>query len=349
MAKKNLHEMNIAVLMGGTSSEREISLKTGSAIENALKNQGFQVTSIDADLGSPCGSQLATKLLAEQVDLAFLALHGKYGEDGSVQGLLEVMGIPYTGSHVLASALAFHKAKTKAVLGFHHIPTPRFVVLTKKDFVYHPAKIRELVWQNVGAGPCSIDVGAGPCACPIEGEASSAPAMVWQYPIVIKPCEEGSTFGVSLVRSPDELEAACDHAFRYGEEALIEEFIAGREVTVGILGDQALPVVEVIPLSGFYDYESKYTVGKTEYVVPAQLEEKLYQQLQHWGLRTHMALGCKGVSRVDIRIDQQGNPFVLEVNTIPGMTETSLLPKAARVAGISFEELVKRILIMALE
>jgi len=302
--------MKIAVLMGGTSSEREISLRTGKAIEKALKSQGFQVTSIDAD------SQLAAKIMAEKIDLAFLALHGKYGEDGSVQGLLEVMGIPYTGSHVLASALAFHKAKTKAVLGFHHIPTPRFVVLTKKDFISHPSKMRELVWQ---------------------------------YPLVVKPCEEGSTFGVSLVRSPDELEAACDHAFRYGEEALIEDFIAGREVTVGILGDEALPVVEVIPLSGFYDYESKYTVGKTEYIVPAQMEEKLYQQLQHWGLRTHRALGCRGVSRVDIRIDQQGNPFVLEVNTIPGMTETSLLPKAARVAGISFEELVKRILVLALE
>lgn len=302
--------MKIAVLMGGTSSEREISLKTGRAIEKALRSQGLQVTGIDAD------NQLATKLLAEKVDLAFLALHGKYGEDGSVQGLLEVMGIPYTGSGVLASALAFHKAKTKAVLGFHHIPTPQFAVLTQTDFVSHPGKIKELVWQ---------------------------------YPIVVKPCEEGSTFGVSLVRSPDELEVACNHAFRYGKEALIEDYISGQEVTVGILGDQALPVVEVIPLSGFYDYESKYTVGKTEYVVPARLEEKLYQQLQRWGLCTHRALGCKGVSRVDIRIDQQGNPFVLEVNTIPGMTETSLLPKAARVAGISFEELVKRILVLALE
>jgi D-alanine-D-alanine ligase len=310
MAKKNLHEMKIAVLMGGTSSEREISLKTGNAIEKALRSQGLQVTGIDAD------SQLATKLLAEKVDLAFLALHGKYGEDGSVQGLLEVMGIPYTGSGVLASALAFHKAKTKAVLGFHHIPTPQFAVLTQTDFVSHPGKIKELVWQ---------------------------------YPIVVKPCEEGSTFGVSLVRSPDELEVACNHAFRYGKEALIEDYISGQEVTVGILGDQALPVVEVIPLSGFYDYESKYTIGKTEYVVPARLEEKLYQQLQHWGLCTHRALGCRGASRVDIRIDQQGNPFVLEVNTIPGMTETSLLPKAARVAGIPFEELVKRILVLALE
>ncbi|MEW5804026.1 MAG: D-alanine--D-alanine ligase [bacterium] len=307
--EEDLAKMKIAVLMGGNSSEREISLKTGSAIEKALRSQGFQVAAIDAD------SQLATKLHAEDIDLVFLALHGKYGEDGSVQGLLEIMGIPYTGSSVLASALAFHKAKTKAVLNFHHIPTPRFTVLTKGDFLSDPAKARDLVWQ---------------------------------YPIVIKPCEEGSTFGISIVRSPDGLEAACNHAFRYGEEALIEEFIDGREVTVGILGDQALPVVEVIPISGFYDYESKYTVGKTEYVVPARLDENLYQQVQYWGLRAHGALGCKGVSRVDIRIDQKGNPFVLEINTIPGMTETSLLPKAAKVAGISFEELVKRILILAL-
>lgn len=310
MPKKNLSEMKIAVLMGGTSSEREVSLRTGRAIENALRSQGFQVVGIDAD------GQIANKLTAERIDLVFLALHGKNGEDGSVQGLLEIMGIPYTGSNVLASALAFHKARTKAVLSFHNIPTPRFAVLSQADFLSQPEETEKLVWK---------------------------------YPVIVKPCEEGSTFGVSLVRSPADLEAACAHAFRYGREALIEDFIDGREVTVGILGNQTLPVVEVIPLSGFYDYESKYTPGKTEYVVPARLEENLYQQVQYWGLQAHRALGCRGVSRVDIRIDRQGNPFVLEVNTIPGMTETSLLPKAARVAGISFEELVKRILVSACE
>jgi len=310
MAKKNLSEMKIAVLMGGTSSEREVSLRTGRAVENALKSQGLQVVGIDVD------GQMVRKLMAAQIDLVFLALHGRGGEDGSVQGLLEVMGIPYTGSKVLASALAFHKAKTKAVLSFHHIPTPRFVVLTHGDFLARPQEASKLAWR---------------------------------YPVVVKPCEEGSTFGVSLVKAPEEMEAACAHAFQYGSEVLIEDFIDGREVTVGILADQALPVVEVVPRSGFYDYEAKYTPGKTEYIVPAQLEENLYQQVQYWGLRAHRALGCRGVSRVDIRIDQQGNPFVLEVNTIPGMTETSLLPKAARVAGIPFEELVKRILNLALD
>lgn len=307
---KDLHEMKIAVLMGGVSSEREISLKTGSAIEKALLNQGFQVVGIDVD------SRISKRLREEHIDLAFLALHGKGGEDGSIQGLMEVMGIPYTGSGVLASALAFHKGKTKAVLGFYHIPTPGFVALTKVDFLSNRQEAIE---------------------------------PVREYPVVVKPCEEGSTIGVSLVRSPDELEAACVRALNYGQEILIEKFIDGREVTVGVLGSQVLPVTEIVPVSGFYDYESKYTVGKTNYLVPALMDENLYQQVQYWGLRACRALGCRGASRVDIMIDRQGNPFVLEVNTIPGMTETSLLPKAASVAGISFEGLVSKILALAFE
>ena len=310
MINKSLQEMRIAVLMGGISSEREISLKTGVAIENALRSQGFQVIGIDAD------DQIPERLLYEKVDVIFLALHGKYGEDGSIQGLLEMLNIPYTGSKVLASALAFDKVKAKHMFCFHQIPTPRFIPLEQKNFLSSRGKIKDLVWA---------------------------------YPVVVKPSEEGSTIGISLVRGPSVLEDACVKAFKYGREILIEEFIEGREVTVGILGDQALPVIEVVPLSGFYDYESKYTKGKTEYIVPAQLEKRLYQKVQSLGLEAHKALGCRGVSRVDFRVDQEGSPFVLEVNTIPGMTELSLLPKAAQVAGISFKELVKKILVSAIE
>jgi D-alanine-D-alanine ligase len=308
--KKNWQEMRVAVLMGGISSEREISLKTGSAVEKALKNQGIEVIAIDV------GYSLFERLSTEKIDVAFLALHGKYGEDGAIQGLLETLHIPYTGSNVLASALAFHKGKAKSLFSFHHIPTAPFITLEKKNFLSHPDRVGELAWG---------------------------------YPIVIKPCEEGSTIGISLVKGPADLESACVKAFRYAEDILMEEFIDGREVTVGILGNQALPVVEVIPLSGFYDYESKYTAGKTEYLVPARLGDELYQRVQGLGLQAHQVLGCRGVSRVDFRVDREGNPFVLEVNTTPGMTETSLLPKAAREAGISFEELVKRILILTLE
>ncbi len=310
MIKKDLQEMRVAVLMGGISSEREVSLETGVAIENALRSQGFQVIGIDAD------DQIPERLLYEKVDVIFLALHGKYGEDGSIQGLLEMLNIPYTGSKVLASALAFDKVKAKHMFCFHQIPTPRFIPLEQKNFLAHREKIKDLVWA---------------------------------YPVVVKPSEEGSTIGISLVRGPSVLEDACIKAFKYGKEILIEEFIEGREITVGILGDQALPVIEVVPLSGFYDYESKYTKGKTEYIVPAQLEKRLYQKVQSLGLEAHKALGCRGVSRVDFRVDRDGSPFVLEVNTIPGMTELSLLPKAAQVAGISFKELVKIILVSAIE
>jgi len=227
-----------------------------------------------------------------------------------------MLNIPYTGSKVLASALAFDKVKAKHMFCFHQIPTPRFIPLEQKNFLAHGGKIKDLVWA---------------------------------YPVVVKPSEEGSTIGISLVQGPSVLEDACVKAFKYGKEILIEEFIEGREVTVGILGDQALPVIEVVPLSGFYDYESKYTRGKTEYIVPAQLGKRLYQKIQSLGLEAHKALGCRGVSRVDFRVDQEGSPFVLEVNTIPGMTELSLLPKAAQVAGISFKELVKKILVSAIE
>lgn len=310
MIKKDLQEMRIAVLMGGTSSEREISLKTGVAIENALRDQGLQVIGIDAD------NQIPERLLYEKVDIIFLALHGKYGEDGAIQGLLEMLHIPYTGSKVLASALAFDKVKAKHMFCFHHIPTPRFVALEHKNFPAQRGKIKDLVWA---------------------------------YPVVVKPSEEGSTIGITLVRGSSALEDACVKAFEYGKEILIEQFIEGREITVGILGDEALPVIEVVPVSGFYDYESKYTKGKTEYIVPAKLEKRLWLKVQSLALKAHKALGCRGVSRVDFRVNQEGNPFVLEVNTIPGMTELSLLPKAAQVAGISFQDLVKRILVSAIE
>lgn len=304
-----LENIKIAVLMGGISSERDVSIRTGRAIENALKNQDLNVIGLDVD------RQISARLQAEKVDVVFLALHGRYGEDGTIQGLLEIMDLPYTGSGVLASALAFHKGKAKSVLDFHNLPTPASILLDKGDF---KNKIDSLV-------------------------------RAFEKPVVVKPCQEGSTIGISMVREASQLQDACVNAFRYDHEILIEEFIDGQEVTVGVLGDEPLPVIEVVPMSGFYDYEAKYTAGKTNYIVPARIDSQTYEQVQSLGLSAHQALGCQGASRVDIRLDKQGNPYILEVNTIPGMTETSLLPKAARAAGIEFGELVKRILVMAME
>jgi D-alanine-D-alanine ligase len=294
------------VMMGGLSREREISLRTGKAILKALIEKGYNASAIDV------GQDIAETLVKEKIEIAFIALHGRFGEDGTIQGMLELTRIPYTGSGVLASALALHKIMAKKFFLCENIPTPTYEVF-----------LREEIEKN-------------------SPRTTSLP-----LPVVVKPAREGSTIGVSIVRSEEELVPALKGAGRYDEEILVEEFMKGKEITVGILEDIPLPVIEIVPKSGFYDYHAKYTKGETQYIIPARIRREKYLYAQEISLKAFQVLGCSGCARVDLMTDEDENPFVIDVNTMPGMTETSLLPKAAGYAGISFEELVERILLGA--
>lgn len=300
-----LRRKRIGVLMGGPSAEREISRASGRGCAMALKRQGYEVIEIEVD------EHVDERLRAERVEIAFVALHGPVGEDGTIQGLLELMRIPYTGSGVLASALGFFKPVFKQVLVSTGLPTPAFSLLRRH---------------------------------------SRPPALT--YPVVVKPAAQGSAIGISIVRRPDELDEALVLAGSYSvsgdPEILVETYIDGQEVTVGILDDQPLPVIEVRPKEGFYDYHAKYTKGATDYLCPAPLPSTTSEEVQHLALRAHRVIGCEGATRVDFRVDLRGRPFILEINTFPGMTETSLLPKAAAAAGIDYDTLVVRILQSAL-
>jgi len=296
----------IGVLMGGLSREREISLKTGAAIRKALLEKGYDVRAIDV------GHDVAEVLIREKIERAFVALHGRFGEDGTIQGMLELMRIPYTGSGVLASALAMHKVLSKKVFLCEGIPTPSYEVLHREEL-----------------------------------EKGTGGSLSLRLPVVVKPAREGSTIGISIVREEEDLLPALKKAAECDEEILVEAFVRGREVTVGILGDIPLPVIEIAPRSGFYDYRSKYTKGETEYIIPARLPRERYLEAQETSLRAYKVLGCSGCARVDVMTDEEGNPFVIDVNTMPGMTETSLVPQAARHAGISFGDLAERILLGA--
>ena len=304
-----LTDKKIAVLMGGKSAEREISLKSGRAIEASLRRQGCSVTPIDLD------DTIAETLHREKIELVVNALHGRGGEDGAIQGLLEILGIPYTGSGVLASAIGMNKVMTKRFMEVCNIPTPRYSVV--------------LLSRSVEAGG--------------EGLPSG-----FKCPVVVKPSCEGSTIGVTVVESPSGVKAAYAEAFRHGEEILVEEYIPGHEVTAGILEEAPLPLVEIVPNDAFYDYKAKYTKGATDYIVPARLSQDVARKVQDLALQTHRRIGCRGCTRVDFRITPDGRPFVLEINTVPGMTETSLLPKAAEAAGISYDQLVAKIVQSAL-
>ncbi len=291
--------MRVALLLGGRSAEREVSLRTGAAVADALRRLGHDVVEVDA------GTDLPLRLAGVRPEASFVALHGRWGEDGTVQGMLEIMGIPYTGSGVLASSLAMDKALSKVVLRSAGIPTPDFQVLAR------------------GQGPEAIEL---------------------EPPYVVKPPREGSTLGIRVIRDTGESPSALDAARKYDHEVLVEKFVAGREITVGVLEGEGLPLVEIVPRSGFYDYEAKYTPGCTEYRCPAPLPEEAAAEAGRIAVLAYRALGCDGAARVDLMLDGGGNPWVLEANTIPGMTPTSLLPKAAAAAGLSFDALVGRIL-----
>jgi D-alanine-D-alanine ligase len=292
----------IGVLYGGLSAEREVSLKSGAAVHQALVAQGYNAIAIDV------GRDLADVLKREAIEAAFIALHGRYGEDGCVQGLLELLQIPYTGSGVLPSALAMHKLYSKQAFAASGILT-------------------------------------APFRCFRAGETVALPGLPFGLPVVVKPVQEGSSVGVSIVKEEAQLAAAVEEAFRHDDEILVEQYVKGQEVQVGILDGAPIGAIEIVPKNEFYDFEAKYTDGMAEHVFPARLEPSLYEKAQQVGLAAHRSLGCKGYSRVDLLVTETGDCYVLEVNTLPGMTALSLLPEiAAKGAGLSFEALVSRII-----
>jgi D-alanine-D-alanine ligase len=290
----------IAVLMGGPGSERDVSMATGKGVAKALRSLGATVTEVDVN-----GADFE---LPAEIELAFIALHGTFGEDGQVQQILEDRGVPYTGEGVSESELAFNKIRSKEAFQQYGVPTPYWQIIT-------PAQRPTI---------------------PI--------------PFVIKAPRQGSTVGIHIIRNERDVEAAIADAATYDRELLVEKFCSGRELTVGILGDQALPIIEIIPKGGFYDFTNKYPFlnptagGAAEHVCPANLPDEQTRAIQDLALRAHRALGLTVYSRVDIMLPEDGAATVLEVNTIPGMTEASLLPEAAGVAGISYPELCCRII-----
>ena len=297
----------IGVLMGGLSSEREVSLSTGNAVLKALVEKGYDAVALD--VGRDAGEQVRKA----GIEIAFNGLHGKYGEDGAIQGLLEIAGIPYTGSGILASAMGMNKIISKLVLKNHGLLVGPYMVIEAR-------KLEQL---------------------------NEVPSII-AYPVVVKPSSEGSSVGVSLVYTHEELRPAADLAFQYDREILVEKYIRGKEVQVGVLGDRALGAIEIVPKNVFYDYESKYKPGMSEHYFPARIEKEAYEQVLEAGLKAHRVLGCRGYSRVDFIIDESGAPYILEVNTLPGMTATSLLPDIARGRGIPFPDLVEEILRLAI-
>ena len=293
----------IAVLMGGPGSERDVSLATGQGVSRALRSLGAEVAEIDV--------RDENFQLPSDVDLAFLTIHGTFGEDGQLQKILERRGIAYTGEGVEGSRTAFDKIRSKEKFREHGVTTPLWEVI-------HP------------------------------GQRPTIP-----LPIVVKPPREGSTVGVVIVKNEAEIESAISEAAKYGRELLVEQFVPGRELTIGILGDEALPIIEIIPKGGFYDFTNKYPFlnpqagGGAEHVCPAKIDAEKTKEIQELALRAFRAAGLQVYGRVDVILSESGEPFILEINNIPGMTEASLLPEAAAVAGISYIDLCARIIALS--
>ncbi len=308
----------IAVLMGGRSLERDVSLMSGRRVERALKSRGYEVLALDVD------ERLVPTLLSEKPDLVYIALHGKYGEDGTIQETLEIMGLPYTGPGPLPSMIGFNKILSKEVFRSQGIPTPEYFALsatTLKEM--GAAALLDVIWAKLGS------------------------------PVVVKPAEQGSALGVRIVDKREDLAEALIAALGYDDRIITERFIKGTEVAVSILGDdppKALPVVEIVPRKGFFDFDSRYTPGMSEYFVPARLSSELIDEVKRVAILAHTSIGCRVISRVDMIIGEQDSmPYVLELNISPGMTETSLLPIAAEAEGMSFEDLVEEIVRLAHE
>lgn len=294
----------VGVLMGGVSKEREISLKTGTAMGNALMRRGYDVELID--LG-----ENAYKVIENSgIDVAVIALHGKFGEDGCIQGLLEMMRIPYTGAGVLGSSVGMDKVVCNRVVRQLGIPLPDEVLFVTAD----------------------------------DNPEHFADSLLVEFPVIVKPSREGSTINVTIVEQPKDLSVALATAAKSDSKVLVEQYIKGKEVTVGVLNGKALPTLEIAPKDGFYDFEHKYTSGKTEYIVPARISEDLAEILQRWSEQVFRAIECSGAARVDYIVDEREDAYFLEINTIPGMTELSLVPKAAAHIGMSFDDVTEEIL-----
>src|SRR5665647_288879 len=302
-------KQRVLVLMGGYSEEREVSLRSGAAVLKALHNLGYVAEELDLK-GSPVQG-----IVDYKPDLVFVALHGKDGEDGTVQGLLEILGIPYTGSGVASSAIGINKVLTKKMLIYEGIPTAPFAILKKHAYLAPEIETQALL-ANIG------------------------------LPMVIKAATQGSSIGTYIVREANVILTALEAAFTYDPEVLVEKFIDGTEVTSTVIGNEepeVLPLIEITSANEFYDFESKYTPGMCSHIIPARVAQPIQDQIAELSKRVYKALDCRGYARIDYIIDKNGQPFVLEINTIPGMTEMSLVPDAARAAGISFEELVDKI------
>jgi D-alanine-D-alanine ligase len=303
----------IAVLMGGTSLEREVSLKSGERVTEALRRTGYRVLPLDVT------PDLVATLRSEKPDAVYVALHGKFGEDGTVQELLEFLDIPYTGPGVLASALSWDKAISKRIFAANDVRTPPWATLTADAF------------KQMGAAT----------ALDLVSEA------VGEFPVVVKPAEQGSALGLARVEEAAGLAEALLDALSYGDKALVEQWIVGAELAVSVLGGpddpQLLPPVEIEAKSGLFDFSAMYTPGETDYFVPARLDDATSAEVERLALAVHRLLGCRDVCRVDMVVTEGGEVYVLECNTSPGMTDTSLLPMAAEAAGLSFDDLVDRL------
>lgn len=305
-----MKDKQIIVLMGGPSKEAEVSRRTGQAIAEALVSLGYKAETLEL-----VPERVLQDIKARKGDIVFNALHGKFGEDGALQGLLEMAGIPYTGSGIMAQAVGMNKKISKDVFVGAQIPTARAVSYNSEQ--QSEAQILEHIKAN------------------------------FTYPVVLKPATQGSSIGVVIVRAEAELEAAVKEALVYDHILVVEQYLDGREFTVSVLDGKALPVIEIRPHSGEYDYQSKYTTGATDYLVPAPIDETLTAKMQAIGEAVYSELQCSGVIRVDIMTNEAGEPFVLEYNTVPGMTATSLVPKAARAMGMDFPTLCEKILLSA--
>lgn len=304
----------IVVVMGGPSTEAEVSRRSGTAILEALKAKGYNAEGLELNPAT-----FANDIKASGAEFVFNALHGKFGEDGIIQGTLEMMGIPYTGSGVMAAAVTMDKVATKRFFMAEGIPTPKAHTYFRYEF-----KKRDLTGEIL---------------------------QEFIVPVVVKASSQGSSIGVVIVEKAEELEAALSEAFKYDREVLVEEFIKGRELTVAVWGNEekqeALPIIEITTVTGRYDYVTKYKVGASTHIIPAPLPEEVTKKVKEIAIRAFAVCGCSGMARVDFMLGEDNQPYVIEVNTIPGMTETSLVPDAGRAAGIEFPELCARILAMA--
>jgi D-alanine-D-alanine ligase len=325
------NNITVALLVGGTSPEREVSKSSGSSVLKALRDLGYKVKVVDpayglnqpqderkffskenyAEISNRNYIDIINSSFFDDVDIAFLALHGRWGEDGTIQSLLELRGIKYTGSKILASALAMDKSATKIMFRHHGVPTPNWFTVNHKESDFNLIKTR------------------------IKNE--------FGYPCIIKPNDQGSTVGLTLCKEETFIEEAINKALEFSSKALIEEYIPGRELTIAVIDQNPLQVLEIKPKSGLYDYESKYTHGKTEYIVPADIPQDLSDNLRKHALTAFNSAGCESYGRVDFRLTDDNKFYCLEINTLPGMTSTSLVPKMAKAAGISFEDLIDKI------